>query len=176
MLDLYCGVGGFALHAAVLGEAAPTRVIGIEVSPEAVASAEHTALRPGRRSWPAARSPSGVGDATDVAALDLTDVAAPHETLVVVNPPRRGVGPELASWLEESGAGQVIYSSCNVDSLARDLARLPSYGARHARLFDMFPQTAHHEVMVLLQRRATETSSPTGAPTHDRDHRECLDA
>ncbi len=165
VLDLYCGVGGFALHAAALEEAAPTRVIGIEMSPEAVASAEHTAAAARPAQLASGALSFRVGDATDVAALDLTDVAAPHETLVVVNPPRRGVGPELASWLEESGAGQVIYSSCNVDSLARDLARLPSYEARHARLFDMFPQTAHHEVMVLLQRRATETSIPTGAPT-----------
>jgi 23S rRNA (uracil747-C5)-methyltransferase len=47
-----------------------------------------------------------------------------------------------------------MYSSCNVDSLARDLALLPSYTAREARLFDMFPQTSHHEVIVLLERES----------------------
>ena len=48
--------------------------------------------------------------------------------------------------------GTVIYSSCNVDSLARDLAAMPSLRPIRARLFDMFPQTDHHEVMVRLRR------------------------
>ncbi len=46
----------------------------------------------------------------------------------------------------------VVYSSCNPDTLARDLALLPGYRVAEARLFDMFPQTEHLEVMVLLQR------------------------
>ncbi|NCD20061.1 MAG: 23S rRNA (uracil(747)-C(5))-methyltransferase, partial [Actinobacteria bacterium] len=71
--------------------------------------------------------------------------------VVVVNPPRRGIG-ELAGWLENSGVHTVVYSSCNVDSLARDLAAMPSLRPTRARLFDMFPQTAHHEVMALLRR------------------------
>ena len=72
--------------------------------------------------------------------------------LVIVNPPRRGIGPDLAGRLEESVVGDVIYSSCNVDSLARDLAAMPSFCVQEARLFDMFPQTNHHEVMVRLHR------------------------
>jgi 23S rRNA (uracil747-C5)-methyltransferase len=48
----------------------------------------------------------------------------------------------------------VLYSSCNVESLAKDLSRMPSLVARRARLFDMFPQTSHHEVLVLLDRRS----------------------
>jgi 23S rRNA (uracil747-C5)-methyltransferase len=35
---------------------------------------------------------------------------------------------------------------------------MPSFAARRARLFDMFPQTSHHEVMVLLERRASNPS------------------
>jgi 23S rRNA (uracil747-C5)-methyltransferase len=154
VLDLYCGVGGFALHAAGLGAGGPAEVIGIEVSPDAVASAERTAagLRTARPDL--ARTSFHVGDATDVARLDRLGA----RSLVVVNPPRRGIGAELAAWLERSSADHVVYSSCNVESLARDLARLPSYTARSARLFDMFPQTAHHEVMVLLERTSTEAA------------------
>ena len=101
------------------------------------------------------------GDATDVGTLDR-GLLGSERSMVVVNPPRRGIGPDLAAWLEGSGATHVTYSSCNVDSLARDLAMLPSYRAREARLFDMFPQTSHHEVIVLLER---ETHS---ASTHSR--------
>lgn len=162
VLDLYCGVGGFALHCATDGQGAPRRVLGVEVSPEAVLSAELSA----DRFW--AASPRAVdlsfrtGDATDVSALEPT-VLGDGTSMVVVNPPRRGIGADLAAWIERSGADHVTYSSCNVDSLARDLARMPSYVARQARLHDMFPQTTHHEVIVLLQR---ESLSLTEQPVY----------
>ncbi|MSZ76057.1 MAG: 23S rRNA (uracil(747)-C(5))-methyltransferase RlmC [Actinobacteria bacterium] len=133
--DLYCGVGGFALHLAREGR----RVRGVEISPEAIRSAEHTRDEAGL---------PGVGFEVG----DATRVGAGRPDLVVVNPPRRGIGPELAAWIEASDARGVVYSSCNAESLARDLDALPSYVARRARLFDMFPQTAHHEVLVALTR------------------------
>lgn len=71
----------------------------------------------------------------------------------MVNPPRRGLGPELAAWIEGSGIPTVIYSSCHAPSLVRDLSAMPSLSVRRARLFDMFPQTDHAETMVLLSRR-----------------------
>ena len=70
----------------------------------------------------------------------------------IVNPPRRGIGEELSGWLEASGVRHVVYSSCNAQSLARDLAAMPSLRRRRARVLDMFPQTTHYEVMVLLER------------------------
>jgi 23S rRNA (uracil747-C5)-methyltransferase len=71
---------------------------------------------------------------------------------VIVNPPRRGIGHELAAWLERSGVRHVVYSSCNAESLARDLAAMPSFTACRGRVLDMFPHTGHYEVIVLLQR------------------------
>ena len=59
---------------------------------------------------------------------------------------------DLAAWLERSTATTVLYSSCNVDSLARDLALMPSLRAVEGRVFDMFPQTPHTEVMLRLVR------------------------
>ena len=69
-----------------------------------------------------------------------------------VNPPRRGIGPDLAGWLESSGVRHVVYSSCNAESLARDLALMPSLRPVEARVLDMFPHTTHYEVLVLLAR------------------------
>ena len=149
VLDLYCGVGGFALHCAMGPEPAARRVLGVELSAEAVRSARLTAARLGDG---LADVEFRVGDATDAPSLD-SDLLRGRASMVVVNPPRRGIGPDLASWIEGSGASHLTYSSCNVDSLARDLALLPSFEAREARLFDMFPQTAHHEVIVLLERQ-----------------------
>lgn len=138
VLDLYCGVGGFALHALAPGRS----VTGVEVSPEAIAAAEHSARGHGDATFLA-------GDATAY-ALGLRPEA--HPDLVIVNPPRRGIGPELAHWLDSSSVREVVYSSCNVDSLARDLAAMPSWRATEARLVDMFPQTTHHEVITRLVR------------------------
>jgi 23S rRNA (uracil747-C5)-methyltransferase len=136
--DLYCGVGGFALHVARPGRS----VVGIETSVEAIASAEQS------------RDDLGLPDvrfaAGDATAFALG--AAEPPDLVIVNPPRRGIGPALAQWLEASGVRDVVYSSCNAASLARDLAAMPSLRPRRGRLLDMFPQTGHYEVVVALSR------------------------
>src|SRR5699024_2638486 len=98
--DLYCGVGPFALHVA---RAAPARrVVGIETSREAIDSARLTAVETGLR----ARF-----EAADATAWARAETEAPD--LVIVNPPRRGIGPELAEWLQTSSVPAVLYSSCN---------------------------------------------------------------
>ncbi len=152
VLDLYCGVGGFALQAAV-APGRPDRVVrGVEVAPEAIASARRSAATLAASGATSAHLHFTVGDATDVTLLPTVTDGSDGRSIVVVNPPRRGIGPRLSAWLEASWASHVIYSSCNVDSLARDLAAMPSLRAVEARLFDMFPQTSHHEVAVLLER------------------------
>lgn len=135
--DLYCGVGGFALRCAAPGRS----VLGVETSAEAVAGARLSAEQAG------AAVTFVAGDATDYAttARDVPD-------LVIVNPPRRGIGERLSRWLEHSSAHHVVYSSCNAVTLARDLAAMPSLRPRQARVLDMFPQTSHYEVAVLLER------------------------
>ncbi|MGX5716391.1 23S rRNA (uracil(747)-C(5))-methyltransferase RlmC [Arthrobacter sp. MAHUQ-56] len=138
--DLYCGVGGFALHCA-----GPARTVtGIEFSSEAIVSARLSSDEAGLQGMD-----FEAGDAT---AFALAAKGSPD--LVIVNPPRRGIGKELCGWLESSDVQHVVYSSCNAQSLARDLAALPSFTARRARVLDMFPQTTHYEVMVLLERAA----------------------
>jgi len=141
LLDLYCGVGGFGLFAATLPTA--PRVHGVEVSADAVASARHTAGELHAAGAITTDVTFDTGDAT--AALADADC-------VVVNPPRRGIGPALAATLERGPARTLVYSSCNPVTLAADLARLPSFEVARARLFDMFPQTTHAEVLVLATR------------------------
>ncbi len=138
--DLYCGVGGFALHVAEPGR----EVVGVETSAEAVASARLTARDAGLE--------NATFLAQDATAFALDQPVASRPDLVVVNPPRRGIGATLSTWLEDSGVQHVVYSSCNATSLARDLALMPSLRPREARVLDMFPHTAHYEVAVLLER------------------------
>ena len=137
--DLYCGVGGFALSLARPGVV----VTGIEVSPEAVASASLTASE---AALVDVRFEAGDATAYALGSASVTD-------LVVVNPPRRGIGPELSGWLESSGVEHVLYSSCNARSLAKDLAVMPSLRPVRAQLLDMFPNTGHYEVLTLLERQ-----------------------
>jgi len=137
-------VGGFALHAC-----APGRVVtGVETSEQAVASA----LRTRDELRAQGREEMATMDfiADDAVAWAARQADAPQA--VVVNPPRRGLGQQLSQTVDASGADTIVYSSCNADTLARDLAWMPAYRAVEARLFDMFPHTAHGEVGVLLRR------------------------
>ncbi len=138
--DLYCGVGGFGLHAAL---ASTAQVTGVELSAEAIESGRRTAQDLGIRTIN-----FHAEDATAF-ALNTRDS---YPDVLVVNPPRRGIGNELTDWIENSSIKTVIYSSCNARSLARDMERMPSYRLRAARVLDMFPQTSHYEVIALLQR------------------------
>lgn len=143
--DLYCGLGGFALHLARTLPAA--RVTGVEVSAQAIDGAREGA------------EAAGVDVrflAADATAWAIEEAARPSgpPDIVVVNPPRRGLGPELAGWLERSGVRDVLYSSCNPASLADDLAAMPSLRIVAARYVDMFPHTEHAEVIVRLRRIA----------------------
>ncbi len=133
VLDLYCGVGGFALHLAAPGR----RVRGVEVSDEAVASATSSAR---------AAEVDAEFSCADAAAADL------DADLVVVNPPRRGIGVDLAARLDASGARHLVYSSCHAASLARDLSAMPSWTPVEAVVLDMFAHTNHYEVALLLER------------------------
>ncbi|WP_267410909.1 23S rRNA (uracil(747)-C(5))-methyltransferase RlmC [Pantoea sp. GM_Pan_4] len=139
MWDLFCGVGGFGLHCAT----PQMQLTGIEISAEAVACAQQSAQQLGL-------------EQVSFAALDSTQFATGHTSvpqLVLVNPPRRGIGAELCAWLSRMAPDYILYSSCNPASMAQDIARLADYDISRVQLFDMFPHTAHFEVLTLLRRK-----------------------
>lgn len=138
--DLYCGVGGFALSAAAQGR----QVLGVEISEEAVEGARAAAAQ---ALLDGVRFRSG-----DATAFAEGASAEEQPELIVVNPPRRGLGQRLAAWLNDCSASTIVYSSCNAVSLATDLERMPNWRPVRARVMDMFPQTEHFEVITLLQR------------------------
>lgn len=151
--DLYCGVGGFALHCAAAlkgagdqpGPVEECSVLGVELSEAAVDSARRSSREAGL---------SAQFIAADATEFALAAAAEALPEMLIVNPPRRGIGAALCEWIEGSGMRHLVYSSCNPESLARDLAAMPSYAVREARVFDMFPHTHHLEVAVLLERSA----------------------
>ncbi|EIY2645353.1 23S rRNA (uracil(747)-C(5))-methyltransferase RlmC [Klebsiella aerogenes] len=138
MWDLFCGVGGFGLHCAT----PQMRLTGIEIAPEAIACAKQSAAQLGLTNL-------------HFQALDSTQFAT-HEDdipqLVLVNPPRRGIGAELCDYLSRMAPPYIIYSSCNARTMAADIDRLQGYRLERVQFFDMFPHTAHYEVLTLLVR------------------------
>lgn len=136
--DLFCGVGGFALHCAT-----PERsIIGIEIESEAIECARDSAAQ---LQMDAIRFES-----LDAASFGANSGAKPD--VIIVNPPRRGLGEQLCKWLNRVDAERILYSSCNATSLAKDLDTLSGYTLKRVQLFDMFPHTAHYEVLVELVR------------------------
>ncbi|ELY2742656.1 23S rRNA (uracil(747)-C(5))-methyltransferase RlmC [Cronobacter turicensis] len=136
MWDLFCGVGGFGLHCAT----PEMTLTGIEIAPEAIASARASAQALGLRN-------------VHFQALDSTDFATGQQAvpdLVLVNPPRRGIGEALCEYLSRMAPRYIVYSSCNAQTMAKDIKQLPGYRIARVQLFDMFPHTAHYEVLTLL--------------------------
>ena len=84
----------------------------------------------------------------------LTSTVLDEPDLVVVDPPRSGLGERVARLLASVGAPRVIYVSCDPATLARDLATLlgAGYGVEQLHLVDLFPQTYHLESVVHLVR------------------------
>lgn len=143
VLDGYCGVGGITLF---LAQRAGL-VWGVEENPQAVADARANAQR------------NGVPNARFAAArleawLPRRVAAGFRPRVAVVDPPRSGVRPEALEALAAAEVERLVYVSCNPETLARDLAHLVTRGYRvvHVQPVDMFPRTAHVEVVALLQR------------------------
>ena len=134
VIDAYAGAG----HTAVALSEAGIKVTAIELDADA-------------SEWSAARlrEPSRAIRARVEEALPGVLPA----DLVILNPPRAGVDERVTSTLEKEAGHvhSVIYVSCNPATLARDIARMPSYQIRSVRAFDMFPQTAHVETVCELQ-------------------------
>jgi len=74
--------------------------------------------------------------------------------LIVVDPPRTGLGPEITGLLAEVAAPALVYASCDPATLARDLRALTGagYAIQSIALADLFPQTFHLETVVELRR------------------------
>jgi 23S rRNA (uracil1939-C5)-methyltransferase len=134
VIDAYAGAGEIALALSETG----ARVTALELDPDASAWSAERLSEPSR--------------AIQARVEDALPGLLPAD-LVILNPPRAGVDQQVTNTLEnEAGhVRSVIYVSCNPATLARDVARLPSYQIASVRAFDMFPQTAHVETVCELQ-------------------------
>lgn len=81
----------------------------------------------------------------------------PIPDLIVVDPPRAGLGPEVTAELIRVAASEIIYVSCDPATLARDLRTLTAsgYAIASVTLADLFPQTFHIETIAVLHRASS---------------------
>lgn len=143
ILDLYCGAGTISLCLARGAE----KVIGAEIVPEAVENARENAARNG-----ISNAEFICADAGEAAAELLRRGTRPDA--VVVDPPRKGLSPEVIDAVCGMEPDRVVYVSCDVATQARDLKMFAErgYKAAKATAVDMFPRTHHVECVALLVR------------------------
>ena len=141
VVDLYSGVGLFAIALAARGQPSVTAVEGDPVSGSDLSAnatafgARITVHREGVESW---------------SAQERLD----RETTIVLDPPRTGLSRPALDGLLALRAPRLVYVSCDVATLARDvrLATGAGYRLTHLEAFDLFPNTAHVETLAVLSR------------------------
>jgi 23S rRNA (uracil1939-C5)-methyltransferase len=138
-IDLYAGAGLFSLPLSHTFD----QVMAVEVAPQATAN-----LAANARTIPDRKVRAIAGTAFDF----LRRSALMNPDLVVLDPPRAGVGAETLKLLVALQPKRLHYVSCSPPTLARDLAYLTKNGYQvdSVELFDFFPQTYHIESLVRL--------------------------
>lgn len=141
--DLYTGAGTIALF---LSRGAK-EVIGIEYVEEAVADARENAMMNGITNC---RFYAG-----DMRKVLNSDFISQHgiPDVMVLDPPRSGIHPDVIKAIVEATPAKIIYVSCNPATQARDLQLLSEkYQVQAVQTVDMFPHTHHVENVVLLKQ------------------------
>lgn len=146
--DLYCGMGPIALSLAKQNY----RVWGVEENPHAIHDAK---LNLGRNDLSDTKASFTCGLLEE--SLESAPLWAENPTLIVVNPSRRGLAENVREKLRSQLSGKnrlhhLVYLSCEIKTLARDLEDLLSSGARLNQIeaFDMFPHTDKLEWLAVL--------------------------
>ena len=144
VLDLYCGIGTISL---ALAQTAG-QVIGAEIVPQAIEDAKDNAARNKVNN-----TRFFCGDAGSVAAQLAREGVRPQ--VICVDPPRKGLAPEVPAILASMAPERIVYVSCDPATLARDAKRLEELGYRAVKVqaVDLFPRTAHVETVCLLVLR-----------------------
>lgn len=146
VVDAYCGVGTIGLWLAKKAK----EVHGMDIVPEAIDDAWRNAEK------------SGIENATFIeGAAEKVLVEWFRKGLqpdvVVVDPPRTGLAPELVQALVKTAPERIVYVSCNPSTLAKDCAvLLDRYEVVKVTPVDMFPQTSHVESVSVLVRKGED--------------------
>ncbi|MDY0063727.1 MAG: 23S rRNA (uracil(1939)-C(5))-methyltransferase RlmD [Bacilli bacterium] len=139
IIDAYCGVGTISIILAKLVK----RVFGIEEIPAAIKDAEINARL------------NNVNNITFTEGLvekEIPSLLNNAIDAIVVDPPRKGLDQKVISCMLDTNIPKIVYVSCNVATLARDLEKLQTkYEIKKTAMVDMFPQSNSMETVVLLE-------------------------
>lgn len=141
LFDLYCGTGTIGLFCAH----AAKQVIGVEINEFAVENARANALK------------NGISNIDfHLGSVDkVLEERSERPDVIIVDPPRAGLGETVVEQVVNFGAPRIVYVSCNPTTMARDLKQLDSlgYAVQQITPVDMFPQTHHIECICLLEMK-----------------------
>ena len=138
ILDLYCGVGLFSAFLAPKVKS----LVGVEISPEACADFtinlddyDHVSLY-------------------EASVEDVCNSVSFNPDVIIMDPPREGLGKKTLIGILSQGAPRLVYISCDPATMARDARQLVDGGYELTKiaLLDMFPQTYHVETVVMMSR------------------------
>lgn len=137
--DLYCGTGTIGILASFQAK----KVLGVELCPDACVDARQNIADLGIKNMEVLQG--------DVAEL-LESLQQKQANLLIVDPPRAGLGEKAMKHLKALNAEKILYISCNPKTQAEDLKSLPNYSIKAVQPIDAFPQTAHVENIVFLKQ------------------------
>ena len=141
VFDLFSGTGTIAQVLAPVAK----QVIGVEIIEEAVEAAKENAAH------------NGLSNCKFIAGdvFKVLDEIEEKPDVIVLDPPRDGIHPKALPKILDYGVDKIVYISCKVTSLARDLEMIQARGYEVVKsvAVDQFCQTVHVETCVLLQRR-----------------------
>ena len=138
ILDLYCGTGVITLFVHDKSES----ILGVETDQENIDLADKNAER------------NSIGNArfacSDVRQFLIHN--SEHFDTVILDPPRSGAGRKVIHRIVNNSPERIIYMSCSPDSLINDISFLDGYSLEWIQGFDMFPQTAHVELIAVFDK------------------------
>lgn len=143
--DLYTGTGTIANFVAKKAK----KVVGVEYVPDAIEDAKINSQINNINN-----TVFYAGDMKDVLNNDFINQNGKPD-VIITDPPRAGMHPDVVERLMEMEASKIVYVSCNAATQARDLIRLKEkYDVVRVKPVDMFPHTQHVENVVLLKLKA----------------------
>lgn len=143
VVDLYAGVGLFSVSIAARGTLS---VVAVEGDRSAAIDLRANALPYGGAITPVEMSVEAY----------LTEHPVPRGTTIVIDPPRTGMSKAASAAVAAQDVERLVYVSCDVATFARDCRKLMDAGFAldHLEAFDLFPNTAHVEVVAAFARKA----------------------
>ena len=140
VLDLYCGS---ATSSIAIND---DNLVGVEINKNAIKDAKINAEKNNLKDYKFI--------AQNAKYIDEKFIKKEKIDSLIVDPPRAGLDKDLIKSIGKSGLKEIIYISCNPQTLARDISRLEKQGYKLEKIkaVDMFPQTMHVECIALIQR------------------------